>query len=58
MQMCPECNRVYDESDNSKCPYCYPCCENSNIYYIVYDRDEKIAKSVPESEVWKYNYKD
>lgn len=22
MQMCPDCNRVYDESDFSHCPYC------------------------------------
>ena len=22
MQMCPECDRVYDESEYSKCPYC------------------------------------
>ena len=23
MQMCPECGRVYDESEYTKCPYCY-----------------------------------
>lgn len=22
MQMCPDCDRVYDESDYSRCPYC------------------------------------
>lgn len=22
MQMCPNCNKVYDESEYSKCPYC------------------------------------
>lgn len=22
MQMCPECNKIYDESEYSKCPYC------------------------------------
>lgn len=22
MQMCPECDRVYDESEYSHCPYC------------------------------------
>ena len=22
MQQCPECDRVYDESEYSKCPYC------------------------------------
>ena len=22
MQMCPDCDRVYDESEYSRCPYC------------------------------------
>lgn len=22
MQMCPDCNKVYDESEYSHCPYC------------------------------------
>lgn len=22
MQMCPDCGRIYDESDYAKCPYC------------------------------------
>lgn len=22
MQMCPECDKVYDESEYSRCPYC------------------------------------
>lgn len=22
MQMCPECSRVYDETEHSKCPFC------------------------------------
>lgn len=24
MQMCPECERVYDESETPECPYCHP----------------------------------
>ena len=24
MQMCPNCDRVYDESEYSHCPYCHP----------------------------------
>lgn len=24
MQMCPVCERVYDESEYCKCPYCHP----------------------------------
>lgn len=23
MQMCPNCDKVYDESEYSHCPYCY-----------------------------------
>lgn len=23
MQMCPYCNKVYDESEYSRCPYCF-----------------------------------
>ena len=23
MQMCPNCDRVYDESEHSRCPYCH-----------------------------------
>lgn len=23
MQMCPNCDRVYDESEYSKCPFCH-----------------------------------
>ena len=24
MQMCPMCDRVYDESEYSRCPFCHP----------------------------------
>lgn len=24
MQMCPDCERVYDESEYGQCPYCHP----------------------------------
>lgn len=59
MQMCPNCDKIYDESEYSSCPYCH----NDEDYrserdVIVYDRDENRAKCVPESEAEKYNYKD
>ena len=60
MQMCPNCERVYDESEHAKCPYCYGEYEDfgRERLVIVYDRDERRAKYVPASEAEKYNYKD
>lgn len=42
MQMCPNCDRVYDESEYSRCPYCHPYDEDygRERTLIVYDRDE------------------
>lgn len=57
MQMCMDCGSVYDESEYCKCPFC----NNEDVeerLYIVYDRDEGSAKTVPECEKEKYNYKD
>ena len=56
MQMCPNCDRVYDESEYSRCPYCHPYDEDDGRErtVIVYDRDEGRAKYVPESEAEKY----
>ena len=36
MQMCPNCNKVYDESEYSKCPYCHDNNYGEKIN-IVYD---------------------
>ncbi len=61
MQMCPWCDKVYDESEYSRCPYCHDDDGYDNgreRTVIVYDRDEGRAKYVPESEAEKYNYKD
>lgn len=60
MRRRPNCDRVYDESEYFRCPYCYPNAGNSGRErtVIVYDRDEGCAKCVLESEAEKYNYKD
>ena len=58
MQMCPFCNKVYDETEYSKCPYCYAYDNGRERTVIVYDRDEGRSKYVPISEAEKYNYKD
>ena len=31
MQMCPFCDKVYDESEYSRCPYCHPDIETIHI---------------------------
>ena len=36
MQMCPNCDKVYDESEYSKCPYCHKEDHGERIN-IVYD---------------------
>lgn len=60
MQMCPNCDRVYDESEYSRCPHCYSYDEDygRERTVIVYDRDEERAKYVLEPEAEKYNYRD
>ena len=60
MQMCPYCDKVYDESEYSRCPFCHPDDDDDRRErtVIVYDRDEGRTKYVPESEAEKYNYKD
>lgn len=36
MQMCPWCDKVYDESEYNRCPYCHPD-DYSEQIHIVYD---------------------
>lgn len=54
MQMCPECNRIYDESDYALCPYCYDT-DNSEPEVIVFDRERGKAIIVSKSEAHKYD---
>lgn len=43
MQMCPDCDKVYDASEYSKCPHCNndESMEKINIVY-----DDKIGKAL------------
>lgn len=51
MQQCPNCDYIYDESEYSKCPKCYPKQDDySEKYFIVYDRSERCAKEITEEE--------
>lgn len=36
MQMCPECENIYDESEEVCCPYCHG---NDDMYYVDEDDD-------------------
>ena len=39
MQMCPNCDRVYDESEYSRCPYCHKDddqCDNGSKKFLVW----------------------
>lgn len=53
MQMCPECGRVYDESDYALCPNCYDS-DTSEQDVIVFDHELGKAKVVSKSEAHKY----
>lgn len=48
MQICPNCERVYDESEGG-CPYCGNY-DSRETYHIVYDNDLKQALELTESE--------
>lgn len=44
MQMCPFCDRVYDESEHSSCPYCNDD-DDRDVVHIVYDDEaEKVLE--------------
>ncbi len=50
MTMCPNCNRVYDESEDSRCPYCSSFPDNRIQYNIVYDDERGEAVSLTDEE--------
>lgn len=53
--MCPNCENVYDESEYANCPYCHREDTGRGRMVIVYDKEERRAKVVPESEADKYD---
>ena len=56
MQMCPLCDRVYDESEYSKCPYCH---EDIETVYIVCDDDGTVLELTDdEYEEFKKSHKE
>ncbi len=53
MQMCSECNKIYDESEYSRCPRCYKN-YNEEKYYIVYDDEKEEAVTLSEDELEEF----
>ncbi len=45
MQQCPDCGRIYDESESATCPFCYDF-DDRETYHIVYDHDKGEALSL------------
>lgn len=58
MQMCPLCDRVYDESEYSRCPYCHDD-ESGETIHIVYDDNigEALELTDDEYEEFKKTHK-
>lgn len=53
MQQYGDCLKIYDESENTRCP----CCSDDKEVYthvIVFDKKEGIAKSVLKEDAYLY----
>lgn len=50
MTMCPYCDKVYDESEDSKCPYCNNEEYGGSKVNIVYDDKEGKALELSDEE--------
>ena len=49
MQMCPECGKYYDESEDSRCPFC--CASDDRpVLHIVFDREKGEALDLTDEE--------
>lgn len=48
MQMCPFCDRVYDESEYSRCPYCHD--DDREVVHIVYDDEAEEVLELSDEE--------
>lgn len=54
MQMCPDCDRVYDESEYCHCPYCY---DDSETIHIVCDDGSVLELTDDEYKEFKMTHK-
>ena len=44
MQMCPNCDRVYDESEHSRCPHCHDDDCGEKIHIVYDDNIDKVLE--------------
>jgi RNA polymerase subunit RPABC4/transcription elongation factor Spt4 len=51
--MCENCNKIYDESEYAKCPFC-SIDEDEYTHVIIFDKNAGIAKSVPKEDAYLY----
>ncbi|MCR4607816.1 MAG: hypothetical protein K5771_08840 [Oscillospiraceae bacterium] len=51
MQMCPECGKIYDESDYARCPYCSGELSDEDVEY-----DDYVEYEFGEDPGWDYVY--
>ena len=49
MQQCPRCNRIYDESESCRCPFCYHD-DDREIVHIVYDHEQEKVLNLSDAE--------
>lgn len=58
MQMCPNCNKVYDESEYSRCPYCHKNDEVERINIVYDDKQGVLELTDEEYEEFKKTHPD
>lgn len=42
MQMCPYCDKVYDESEYSRCPYCHDDDDGEKVHIVYDDKTDEV----------------
>ncbi len=57
MQMCPDCDKVYDESEYSHCPYCYDDYDGERINIVFDDNGTVLELTDDEFEEFKKTHK-
>jgi hypothetical protein len=53
MQQCGDCLKIYDESEDSKCPFCFED-DDDYTHVVVFDRSKGEAVVVPKDEAHLY----
>ena len=55
--MCPNCDKVYDESEYSHCPYCYDDYDNEHINIVCDDDGTVLELTDAEYDEFKTTHK-